>query len=169
MSLHQRLDDDLKRAIKSSDKLKTSVLRMVKAAIKNRQVEKLRELSEEEIISVILTLSKQRRESIELFSKGGREDLADKEKQEISVIGRLLSIEALLIVMGLVCLVSGIVTGESMQLFWGGMIIGGSVILYFVKKKDWKKHWEEQERIQKVYMEMRRLEEEKKEREKKDD
>jgi uncharacterized protein YqeY len=86
MSLHQRLDDDLKRAIKSSDKLKTSVLRMVKAAIKNRQVEKQRELSEEEIISVILTLSKQRRESIELFSKGGREDLADKEKQEISIL-----------------------------------------------------------------------------------
>ncbi len=86
MSLHQRLDDDLKRAIKSSDKLKTSVLRMVKAAIKNRQVEKQRELSEEEIISVILTLSKQRRESIELFTKGGREDLADKEKQEISIL-----------------------------------------------------------------------------------
>lgn len=86
MSLQQRLDDDLKRAIKSSDKLKTSVLRMVKAAIKNRQVEKQRELSEEEIISVILTLSKQRRESIELFSKGGREDLADKEKQEISIL-----------------------------------------------------------------------------------
>jgi hypothetical protein len=49
------------------------------------------------------------------------------------------------------------------------MIIGGSVILYFVKKKDWKKHWEEQERIQKVHMEMRRLEQEKKEREKKND
>jgi uncharacterized protein len=86
MSLYQRLDDDLKRAIKSSDKLKTSVVRMVKAAIKNRQVEKQGELSEEEIISVILTLSKQRRESIELFSKGGREDLADKEKQEISIL-----------------------------------------------------------------------------------
>jgi uncharacterized protein YqeY len=86
MSLHQSLDDDLKRAMKSSDRLKTSVLRMVKAAIKNRQVEKQRELSEEEIISVILTLSKQRRESIELFSKGGREDLAEKEKQEISIL-----------------------------------------------------------------------------------
>jgi uncharacterized protein YqeY len=86
MSLHQKFDDDLKRAIKSSDKLKTSVLRMVKAALKNREVEKQRELSEEEIISVILTLSKQRRESIELFSKGGREDLADKEKQEISIL-----------------------------------------------------------------------------------
>jgi uncharacterized protein YqeY len=59
---------------------------MVKAAIKNRQVEKQRDLSEEEIISVLLTLSKQRRESIDLFSKGGREDLADKEKQEISIL-----------------------------------------------------------------------------------
>jgi Zn-dependent protease with chaperone function len=90
----------------------------------------------------------------------------DKEKQEISVIGRLFSIEALLVIMGLVCLVSGIMTGESIQLFWGAMIIGGSVILFFVKKKDWKKHWEEQERIQKVYVEMRRLEQEKKEQEK---
>ena len=91
----------------------------------------------------------------------------DKEKQEISVIGRLFSIEALLILMGLACLVSGIMTGSSIQLFWGAMIIGGSVLLFFVKKKDWKKHWEEQERIQKVYMEMRRLEQEKKEQEKK--
>ena len=86
MSLQQRLDDDLKGAIKSSDKLKTSVLRMLKAAIKNKQVEKNRELSEEEVISVISTLSKQRRESIELFSKGGREDLADKEKQELLIL-----------------------------------------------------------------------------------
>lgn len=86
MSLQQRLDDDLKGAIKSSDKLKTSVLRMLKAAIKNKQVEKNRELSEEEVISVISTLSKQRRESIDLFSKGGREDLADKEKQELLVL-----------------------------------------------------------------------------------
>ncbi len=86
MSLQQRLDNDLKGAIKSSDKLKTSVLRMVKAAIKNRQVEKTGELSEEEIISVLVTLSKQRRESIDLFLKGGREDLADKETQELSIL-----------------------------------------------------------------------------------
>jgi uncharacterized protein YqeY len=86
MSLQQRLDNDLKGAIKSSDKMTTSVLRMLKAAVKNKQVEKNRELSEEEIISVISTLSKQRRESIELFLKGGREDLADKEKQEILIL-----------------------------------------------------------------------------------
>ena len=86
MSLQQRLDNDLRGAIKSSDKLKTSALRMLKAAVKYKQTEKNTELSEEEIISVVSTLSKQRRESIDLFLKGGREDLADKEKQELSIL-----------------------------------------------------------------------------------
>jgi len=86
MSLQQRLDNDLRGAIKSSDKLKTSALRMLKATVKYKQTEKNRELSEEEIISVVSTLSKQRRESIALFLKGGREDLADNEKQELSIL-----------------------------------------------------------------------------------
>jgi len=86
MSLQQRLDNDLRGAIKSSDKLKTSALRMLKTAVKYKQTEKNTELSEEEIISVVSTLSKQRRESIALFLKGGREDLADKEKQELSIL-----------------------------------------------------------------------------------
>lgn len=86
MSLQQRIDDDLKAAMKSSDSLKTSVLRMIKAAIKNKQVEKREELSDEEIISVISTLTKQRRESIDLFSKGGREELAEKEMQELAML-----------------------------------------------------------------------------------
>jgi uncharacterized protein YqeY len=86
MSLQQRLDDDLKAGMKSSDNLKTSVLRMVKAAVKNKQIEKRKELSDEEIISVISTLTKQRRESIDMFSKGGREDLAEKERQELVIL-----------------------------------------------------------------------------------
>ena len=86
MSLQQRLGDDLKAAMKSSDSLKTSVLRMVKAAIKNKQVEKRKDLSDEEIISVLSTLTKQRRESIDLFSKGGREELAEKERQELAML-----------------------------------------------------------------------------------
>lgn len=86
MSLQQRIDDDLKAAMKSSDNLKTSVLRMVKAAVKNKQVEKREELSDEEIISVVSTLTKQRRESIDLFSKGGREDLAEKERLELAIL-----------------------------------------------------------------------------------
>ncbi|MBI5187812.1 MAG: GatB/YqeY domain-containing protein [Nitrospirae bacterium] len=86
MSLLQRFDEDLKAAMKTSDRVRVSVLRMAKAALKNRQIEKMRELSEEDILSVISTLSKQRRESIEQFSLGGREDLAEKERQELAVL-----------------------------------------------------------------------------------
>ena len=75
----------------------------------------------------------------------------DKEKQEISVIGRLFCIEVLLLLMGIGSLVSGVVTGQAIQMFWGVMIIGGSIALYFVRKKDWKKHWEEQEAMQQIY------------------
>ena len=94
---------------------------------------------------------------------------SNKEKQEISIIGRLFSMEVLLILMGILSLIAGIVRKDVMPVFWGVMIIGGSIALHFVRKKDWKKHWEEQERIQKVHMEMRRLEQEKKEQERKND
>ncbi|MEW6214531.1 MAG: GatB/YqeY domain-containing protein [Nitrospirota bacterium] len=86
MSLLQRLDDDLRVALKTSDSLRVSVLRMAKAALKNRQIEKRGELSEEDILSVISMLSKQRRESIEQFSKGGREDLVEKERKELEIL-----------------------------------------------------------------------------------
>jgi uncharacterized protein YqeY len=86
MSFLQKLDGDLKMSLKASDKLKVSVLRMTKAALKNRQIEKGGELSEDDIIAVLSSLSKQRRESIEQFSKGGREDLAEKEREELSIL-----------------------------------------------------------------------------------
>ena len=86
MSLLQKLDDDLKLALKASDRLKVSALRMVKAALKNRQIDKRGELSEEDIISVISTLVKQGKESIEQFSKAGRQDLAEKERQELLIL-----------------------------------------------------------------------------------
>ncbi len=74
----------------------------------------------------------------------------DKEKQEISLIGRLFSIEAFLILMGIVSLGYGIVNGTSINIFWGVMILGGSVVLHFVRKRDWKSHWEEQERLKQL-------------------
>jgi uncharacterized protein YqeY len=86
MSLLQKLDDDFKVALKTSDTLKVSVLRMAKAALKNKQIDKRGELTEDDIISVISTLSKQGRESVEQFSKGGREDLAEKERQELAIL-----------------------------------------------------------------------------------
>ncbi len=86
MSLLQRLDADMKAALKESDKLKLSAIRLVKAAVKNHQIEKGRELSDEEIQAVISTLSKQRKDSIEQFLKGGRQDLADQERRELAVL-----------------------------------------------------------------------------------
>jgi uncharacterized protein len=86
MPLLRRLDDDLKVAMKASESLKVSVLRMVKSALKYRQIEKGDALSDEEILSVLSGLSKQRRESIEQFSKGGREDLAEQERRELSIL-----------------------------------------------------------------------------------
>jgi|SRR3990172_4286358 len=86
MSLLQRLDEDLKVALKKSDKLKVSVLRLLKAALKNQQIEKGRELTDEEILSVIATLAKQRGESIEQFSKGGRQELAEQERCELEIL-----------------------------------------------------------------------------------
>lgn len=71
----------------------------------------------------------------------------DKEKQEISLIGRLLSMEVLLVLMGFVSLGYGIVNSQVMSIFWGGMILVGAVVLYFVRKKDWKKHWAEMEEL----------------------
>lgn len=71
----------------------------------------------------------------------------EKEKQEISLIGRLLSMEMVLVLIGIFFLYSGVKTDAPMQLFWGGMILMLVIILHFVRKKDWKKHWEEQEKM----------------------
>ena len=86
MSLLQKIDDDLKTAMKASDTVKVSVLRMAKAALKNKEIDKRDALSEDDIRSVLTSLSKRSKESIEQFAKGGREDLANKERQELSVL-----------------------------------------------------------------------------------
>lgn len=64
--------------------------------------------------------------------------------------------ETLILLAGLFSLGSGYYTGEAMQYFWGGMIICGSIALHFVRKKDWKKHWEEQEEMQRLMEERRK-------------
>lgn len=86
MSLSQRIASDLQKALKRSDKLTLSVLRLAKAALTNREKESGEELSEDDVIAVLSTLAKQRRESIEQFSQGGREDLAEKERQELDIL-----------------------------------------------------------------------------------
>lgn len=82
----QRIEEDLKSAMKAQDKEKTGALRMVKAALHNRKIEKRSDLTEEEAVSVLVSMVKQRKDSIEQFEAGGRNDLAEKEKAEIAVI-----------------------------------------------------------------------------------
>jgi hypothetical protein len=86
----------------------------------------------------------------------------ENKKEKRSVVDRLLCKESLIMLVGLVVLGSGFYTGEPMQYFWGATIIVGAVILYFVSKKDWKKHWEEQEMFRQAMEERRKREEEKK-------
>lgn len=69
----------------------------------------------------------------------------DKQRQEVSLIGRILSMEALLLLMGIVSLYYGITHGVTMSIFWGVVIIPGVFILMKVRKTDWKKHWEDME------------------------
>ncbi len=85
MSILERIDSDLKVAMKSSEKIRVSTLRMVKASLKNLEIEK-GELSDDDVIGVLSTQAKQRRESISEFEKGGRQDLADMERAELAVI-----------------------------------------------------------------------------------
>ncbi len=86
MSLSDRLSDDLKQAMKARDQLRMDAIRMVKAALKNKEFELKKELDEAEMSRVLLTLVKQRKEAAELYQKGKREDLADKELKEIVII-----------------------------------------------------------------------------------
>jgi len=82
----EQIQKDLTAAMMSKDELRLSVLRMVKSALKYKEVEKVRPLEDAETMQVLHTLLKQRRESVEQFAKGGRQDLADKETKEIAII-----------------------------------------------------------------------------------
>ena len=86
MSLAEKIQKDLTDAMRARDELRLSVLRMIKSAITYKETEKIRELDEAESIQLLQTLVKQRKESIEQFTKGGRQDLADKEKKELAII-----------------------------------------------------------------------------------
>jgi uncharacterized protein YqeY len=91
-TVRERLDADLKDAMRSKNELQTSVIRMLKSAIKYKEVEPgaTGPLDEPAILQVIATLIKQRRDSVEQFKSGGRPDLAEKEEQEISVLQNYL-------------------------------------------------------------------------------
>src|SRR5919204_428737 len=86
MALADKIQKDMTDAMRARDEQRLSTLRMVKAALKNKEVEKRAPLDDKEALAVLSTLIKQRKDSIEQFSKGGRQELADKEAAEIVLI-----------------------------------------------------------------------------------
>ncbi len=90
MSLKERIVGDLTAAMKAKEAARLSTLRMVKAALMNREIEKGGELADEELTRLLQSLVKQRRDSVEQYEQGGREDLAAKERAEIVVIEEYL-------------------------------------------------------------------------------
>jgi len=86
MSLIEQIQKDITAAMKAREERRLSTLRMVKTALKNREIDKMAPLDDKEAQQVLSTLIKQRRESVEQFTKGGRQEMADKEAAEIKLI-----------------------------------------------------------------------------------
>ncbi|MEM6589260.1 MAG: GatB/YqeY domain-containing protein [Pseudomonadota bacterium] len=95
MSLTERINDALKRAMKDKDKLRLGTLRLINAVIKDKGIERRGEglppeMSEDEILALLGKMTKQRQDSLRAYEEGGRVDLAEREKQEISIIAEFL-------------------------------------------------------------------------------
>ncbi|MGE0405961.1 MAG: GatB/YqeY domain-containing protein [Candidatus Korobacteraceae bacterium] len=90
MSISDIIQKDMTEAMKARDERRLSTLRMVRSALKNKEIDKRAPLDEKEELAILSTLIKQRKESIEQFEKGGRQELADKEKSEIELIERYM-------------------------------------------------------------------------------
>ena len=94
MTLTERIGQDLTAAMKAQDAPRTSVLRMAKTALKNKEIDKKGPLDDAEAVKVLQGLVKQREDSVEQFRKGNRQELADKEQAEIAVLQGYLPAEA---------------------------------------------------------------------------
>ncbi len=92
ISLQERLSQEMSRAMKSGDTVRLSVIRLLRASIKNREIErgKSKPLTEADLIEVVTSAVKQRKEAIELYTKGGRFDLAQNEQDELEILQEFL-------------------------------------------------------------------------------
>lgn len=90
MGLKERITQDLKDAMKSKDQVRVRTLRMILTTIRNIEVEKMKEATDEDVIDALQKEAKKRREAIEQYEKAGRNDLADEERKELSVIEKYL-------------------------------------------------------------------------------
>lgn len=86
MSLTERLENDMKQAMRSKDKVRLSVIRMVRTAIKNAEIDQKVTLSDDDVIAVLNREMKQRRDSLQAFESAGRQDLKEAVEQEIAVL-----------------------------------------------------------------------------------
>jgi uncharacterized protein len=148
MALIEQIQQDITAAMKARDEQRLSTLRMVKTALKNREIEKMAPLDEKESQAVLSTLIKQRKESVEQFTKGGRQEMADKEAAEIVVIESYLpkaageaeivaGVKAVIAEMGAPTMKDmGTVMKNAMARFSGaGMRVDGKVVSDAVKRE----------------------------------
>jgi len=86
VNLKEKINSEMILAAKAKDKIKLSAIRMIKSALHNKEIDLKRELSDEELLQVLASIVKQRKDSIEQFEKGGRLELAEKEEKELAVV-----------------------------------------------------------------------------------
>jgi uncharacterized protein len=86
MSLKDQLNDSMKTAMKARDALRLSAVRMILSMVKNREIDQKKDLNDQDVIEVISTLAKQRRESIRMYGEGNRSDLVEKEEAELEIL-----------------------------------------------------------------------------------
>jgi hypothetical protein len=90
MNLKEQLNEAMKTAMKARNSLRLNAIRLIRTAIKNREIDERRELDDQEVIGVLSTLVKQRKESALVYREGGRPELAEKEEQEQAIIQEFL-------------------------------------------------------------------------------
>jgi uncharacterized protein len=148
MSLIEQIQKDITTAMKARDEQRLSTLRMVKAALQNRAIEKMAPLDDKESQAVLATLINQRKDSVEQFTKGGRQEMADKEAAEIVMIEAYLpkaageaevvaGVKAVIVEMGSPTMKEmGTVMKNVMARFAGaGMRVDGKLVSETVKKE----------------------------------
>ena len=148
MSLIEQIQQDITTAMKAREEQRLSALRMVKTALKNREIEKMAPLDDKESQAVLTTLIKQRKESVEQFTKGGRQEMADKEAAEIVLIESYLpkaagesevvaGVKAVIAEMGSPTMKDmGTVMKNAMARFSGaGMRVDGKMVSEIVKRE----------------------------------
>ncbi len=90
MSLEERVADEMKQAMKAGDKLRLSTIRMIRSALKNKEIELRRKLEDEDVVKAIQVMMRKGEESVEQFQAGGRMDLVEKEKKEMEILKSFL-------------------------------------------------------------------------------